>query len=402
MTKNKDEIVQQKEWFGVLSCDFKYKIATTEVKLDYKGPKIPHDEWHKMMSFFRWTYQTGHSEAQVRGYIDPVDKKIFFWAFPQEAKTGMTTTEIEGDEWKAQRAALPHAGELEYFMTVHHHCAASAFQSGGDTANEERPGGGAHETGQEGLHITVGKMDEAMHDIDARFYFNSTKMSPALSVFWDIGDVARMVPADLHEKIARYQMCQKIEVPFPEQWKANWIEVKPKFESLPARYQGGLGYDYHTGMGSSYKSLTERIHDSAWEVLDKLLVSDNLMVEDVEKSLEFLAGSAVMDAILTECTQCRYDAIDLNHLIEELIKTLDVYKEEMMDEALEEQALAEGAVDKGGNKGKNGGRRRKRGKGKVTTIEVVETEPKHGDVNGMGGVWDSDLKTWVAPDSYGA
>ena len=335
MTKVKDEIVCKKEWRGVLSCDFKYKIASEEALLGYTGPKIPHDEWHKLMSFFRWTYETAKSEAQARGYIDPVSRKLFFWAFPQEGGTGMTTHEIAGTEFDKQRSELPNSGDLEYFMTVHHHCSCSAFQSGGDRANEEQPGGGNHETGQEGLHITVGNMDKDVHSMDVRFYLNGSRMVPSMANFWDIGeDIENMIPAEMRDKVARHQMCRKVEVAFPEKWKENYIRAQPVARTT-ASY---LGIDHRYSDNNlrepyNYKSIQSRIEESADQVVDSIFYEGDIVTEDnvntVISSLDFLEKSDVLDVILQIAITERYDCADLKQLIVDVMDKVEEYKEDM-------------------------------------------------------------------------
>jgi hypothetical protein len=344
MTKVKDEIVCKKEWRGVLSCDFKYKIASEEALLGYTGPKIPHDEWHKLMSFFRWTFETANSEAQARGYIDPVSKKLFFWAFPQEGGTGMTTHEIAGPCFDKQRSELPNAGDLEYFMTVHHHCSCSAFQSGGDKANEEQPGGGNHETGQDGLHITVGNMDKDVHSMDVRFYLNGSRMVPSMANFWDIGEeIEEMVPAEIRDKVARYQMCRKVEVAFPEKWKENYIRPQPVARTT-ASY---LGIDHRysgNNLREPYRSIQSRIKDSADDIVESIC-SNTVSEEEIDEvitSLEFLEKSDVFDAILQIAITERYDCVDLKHLILDVSDKVFEYKETIAETAVE----AEEAVDK--------------------------------------------------------
>ena len=48
-----------------------------------------------------------------------------------------------------------------------------------------------------------------------------------MSLFWDVGDDMREVcPPDVLDKVARWQMCKPVSVPFPDKWKENVIEVK--------------------------------------------------------------------------------------------------------------------------------------------------------------------------------
>ena len=110
------------------------------------------------------------------------------------------------------------SGDWLYFATVHHHCGASAFQSGTDEANERN---------QDGLHLTVGRMDAERHDLHARFYLNGNCFAPDLSRFWPVDPaLAEQVPPTLHDELARYQMGEKVVVDFPDAWRKNVIEVR--------------------------------------------------------------------------------------------------------------------------------------------------------------------------------
>jgi len=357
--KMKDDTINQVlEFPGIVSVKLKHKISSTELDYDYAGPKIPYEEWHKVLSFFRWTYQEAHSESQVRGFIDPTTNKILFWAFPQEAGTGMTTKELDGDEFNQQRAALPNANELIYFFTIHHHCSAGAFQSGGDSNNEERPGGRAHETGQDGLHITVGLMDKARHDMHARLYLKGVKMQPRFSDFWDISDSLKvMLPNTLHDNVAYYQMTEKVELEFPQKWKDNYIKVERKVTTyVTPDYYGG-GYSGYT----SGKSLTERIEASAAEVVETLMDNPkfDVPIEILQQVLDFLQESPIIDEILDEAMKERYDAIDIRSLVKNMETIADDWVEIEAERAL---AIEKGEkVDIAVKRGK----RKKNGKGTI-------------------------------------
>lgn len=322
--------------YGILTCELRHKIGSTEGDLSYTGPKIPRDEWHRMMSFFRWVNKEHRSECQVRGFIDPIDKTVRIWAFPQEARTGMEAREVDNDDSKAQRAALPNSDKLIYFLTVHHHCSAGAFQSGGDQNNE---------VGQDGLHITMGNMDAARHTIDTRLYLSRLKFSPNMARFWDIGEItAACTPEATHDAIARHQMCQVVEMEFPEKWKSNLIEKK-----YTTTYRGGLGYS--GGESSFYygttKSLTERLEDSAEKLIESLV--PKVEFKSLVQIVSFLKDSIIMDAIHDEVQACKYDGIDTRNLIRN------------MDELLEDEAQDPVADADGSNSRKNRKRRKNRG-----------------------------------------
>src|SRR6202789_1156128 len=218
------ELNQEKEVAGLLSCRIDYEIKSGKGQLDYTGPKFSARMWHQVLSFFRWTNKEMDSESQVRLYVNLKLGRWGAWAFPQEARTGMNAREIvtpETPEQAVERFASwdsEPSGDWLYFCTVHHHCSASAFQSSTDEENERN---------KDGLHITVGKMDSDRHDIPARFYLAGNCFEPDMSLFWPIAmELAEQVPLVMLDQLARFQMCEKVVVDFPENWRKNVIETK--------------------------------------------------------------------------------------------------------------------------------------------------------------------------------
>jgi hypothetical protein len=219
------QLSQTKEVAGLLSCEIEYEVKAGKGRLQYKGPKFSHEMWHQVLSFFRWTFTEMKSESQVRLYVNTKAGQWGAWAFPQEARTGMSAREIpiqETVEQAGERFASWNSVPSEdwmYFCTVHHHCSASAFQSGTDEENEQN---------QDGLHITVGRLDSERHELHARFYLNGNCFEPDLSRFWDIepAELRDKIPPSMLDELARFQMGEKVEMPFPEAWKDNIVEVK--------------------------------------------------------------------------------------------------------------------------------------------------------------------------------
>jgi len=214
-------LTQSKEVAGLLSCRIDYEIKSGKGQLDYTGPKFDPAMWHQVLSFFRWTDKEMASESQVRLYVNTKLGRWGAWAFPQEAGTGMSAREIVAQETAEQAVArfaswdsVP-SGDWLYFCTVHHHCGASAFQSGTDEENERN---------QDGLHLTVGRMDAERHDLHARFYLGGNCFAPDMSCFWPVDPaLAAQVPASLHDELARFQMGEKVVVDFPDVWRQNVV-----------------------------------------------------------------------------------------------------------------------------------------------------------------------------------
>ena len=218
------ELSQIKEVPGLLSCQLDYEIKSGKGTLDYTGPKFTPLMWHQVLSFFRWTHKEMHSESQVRLYVNLKLGRWGAWAFPQEARTGMNAREIATPETPEQAVARFASWEAEpsgdwlYFCTVHHHCSASAFQSSTDEENERN---------QDGLHLTVGRMDAERHDLHARFYLNGNCFAPDLSRFWPLAPaLTEQLPAAVWDEVARFQMGEKVVVDFPDAWRKNVQDVR--------------------------------------------------------------------------------------------------------------------------------------------------------------------------------
>jgi hypothetical protein len=243
-----------KEFKGLFHCKFKHEIKATTADFVWDGPKFGPSEWAQTLAFFKWTFDTMHSESQVRWFVHPVQRVWTPWAFPQEARTGMSAREIHPhpllDE---QRAQFKTEEGWVYNATGHHHCNASAFQSGVDEANERN---------QDGFHYTIGNMGNGRrYDIHFRYYCGGYQFNPSMDKLWDIGDQARaMFPEKFWDEIARWQMSQPIHADFPEVWKTNVIEVKPttvvttagggQFSRERPSYLGNDGtYHYSGGLG---------------------------------------------------------------------------------------------------------------------------------------------------------
>jgi hypothetical protein len=350
---------------GLVSAIFDHEIKESKATVVYTGPKISEEEWNKVLAFFKFSYDTTHSEAQVRLFVNPKLGLWRAWAFPQICGTGMTTKEIEEEtpERTAQRARFNDAEGWMPFGTVHHHCAAGAFQSGTDEHDETR---------QDGLHITVGKLNEKKYDIHCRFYISGNRFDPDMSLFWEVGDITSEVPewarhylpATLKNDIARSSMC--IPPPegttFPDEWKANLIEHTPQkvvgsfpFQGSQPRFQN-IGGDWQGGSfgqqmvvrrcGSSFSTTfnTPRDLDTA----TRAAFEDFPAVKDLEAMHELFAqaldiaeeNEALALPIEDLISHCRSCDVTLDAFVDHLGRLLEV------KEAKQEQA--EMAAEGGG------------------------------------------------------
>lgn len=384
---NATTLKQNKVYPGLMEVELEHKISETKAQLLFTGPPIHPEMWHEVLEFFKWVNDTMHSECQVRLFLNTQKQVWDAWAFPQEARTGMTAKEIAGEEFDRQRAQYPENEGWVYFGTVHHHCSGGAFQSGVDEWNEKN---------QDGIHITVGKMDQLVHDIHCRFYLQGSMFEPPMEDFWDIGDEARRaVPAQFYDTVARYQMCKHpAKAEFPEKWKTNMIEIKTH-SYYPSHNQGYLGV---VGTGGALNEpgimkAGERLLDlPLWR--RKAIAARRLWKFYAKAGVNWGEFSAYVDSVRNNvlhamlikiCGDCSVDIVD-------------VWQETPVDEPAEyKQFFQESATDPDGIKIHP----KKNKKGKASTAEVLGAQTNHGvQVPIKGATTDDPNTVWDQLGDY--
>jgi len=288
---NREELSERKQVQGLLACEVEYEVKAAKGWLEYSGPKFAPEMWHQIMSFFRWTQAEMHSESQVRLYVNEKLGRWGAWAFPQEAGTGMTARELpvqETPEKAEERFACWNSEPSDdwlYFGTVHHHCSASAFQSSTDERNEWN---------QDGLHITIGRLDSDRHDLHARFYLAGKCFEPDMSLFWPIEpDLAAKLPRELHDDLARFQMSERIDVDFPSTWRANIVEVESVRRNRPSQERDWNLFEPKVPHDECVEGALEEI---AHRCVGISVAEDQWMAE-----LQALSGGAIRQIIIESC-----------------------------------------------------------------------------------------------------
>lgn len=357
LTKTKDRIVEQRSADGLLDCTVTHEIKESRGKAEYVGPKIPEKEWREVLAFLKWVNDTTSSEAQVRAYVNVRLNTWKFWAYPQEAKTGMSAKELDTDQAKEQRRQFKDSEGWIYFGTIHSHCSSSAFQSGVDEANESN---------QDGLHVTVGKLKDKHYDLHVRFYRMGMCFDPDLDDFWDIGEPWSQAPASFVRKdaIARWQMCEPGGDQFPEIWKTNLVEIKPAgFLGSTGQFHRGAseegdedwsrsfyGHGYFPGNTPSDKkenTAAARDQRTQWQKCQD--AANELMREDGAKTVEFweefddLMSVACTPIGLTVFELCVKHGIDFDDLRVEMLTGPNQYN--IPESAEDELALQQEAEE---------------------------------------------------------
>jgi len=307
---NQTKVSDEKSVPGLVNSQIEYEVKGARGRLEYTGPKLAPELWHQILSFFRWTYKEHGSECQVRLYVNVKLGRWAAWAFPQAARTGMTARELPVQETPENARARFASWQSEpsddwlYFGTVHHHCSASAFQSSTDEQNEWN---------QDGLHLTVGRMDQERHDLHARFYLGGNGYEPDLSLFWPIDpELAEQVPASLHHHLAIHQLGAKVTVAFPDQWRENLVETALEPRSLvPLR---------HWDLDDLQLPLLTRVEEALEDIHQQCGIR-SVREEEWLADLQALAGNEVLQVILAACLkhQVTPDTL-LNSLTQSLLE----------------------------------------------------------------------------------
>jgi len=309
---NKPQVSETKDVPGLLNCRIEYEVKGAKGRLEYAGPKFTPELWHQVLSFFQWTFKEMQSESQVRLYVNPKLGRWGAWAFPQVARTGMSAREMpvpETPEKAKERFASWQSEPSDdwlYFGTVHHHCSASAFQSSTDEQNEWN---------QDGLHITVGRMEAEQHDVHARLYLDGNCFEPDLSQFWSVDPgLAAMVPPGMRHELARFQMGGKVTVDFPDAWRANIVDEQTERPSWMPDQEWGLERSKQemplvVRMDDALEEIhhrcaAESVDDEQWMAELGALSANDVTQIIVEACLKY---NVTPDELLTEVSQGQFE-----------------------------------------------------------------------------------------------
>lgn len=225
------------------------ELAVQKPELKWKGGKIDYNVWKSIMSFLIWSQNRHKSESMITLFYNTETKVWAPWAFPQETNGMSVSMENESEEFVNQRKNFPDPWvELG---SIHHHCNMGAFASGTDKEDEKS---------RDGLHITIGKLDQAKLDIHYRASFGGTVSETLLETWIQEPDFVQLIP-DLFPELKKMALeaalltkkCHNGQ-PFPKLWKENF-----KKKAMPTYPRPIIGYGQNN---ASY--LTDGYHRSEW------------------------------------------------------------------------------------------------------------------------------------------
>ena len=169
----------------------KHTFPPVNPKPVWKGPLIPFDMWHNILSWCYTSWDHFRSETMCFLYFNETDKVWVWGILPQKTK-GMTVSADPSHPRQAEiRKQLP---DLQ-FGTVHHHCTSGAFASGTDQDDEKD---------REGLHFTIGNMDKDILSLHCRLTLGGVTTTLPSHQFIS---PSPQIPADLPKTIQ--QTCHE-------------------------------------------------------------------------------------------------------------------------------------------------------------------------------------------------
>lgn len=124
---------------------------------ELKIPMIPKELIREATSYFRYVYKTCDSEGGLLIHYFPNLKKFKLHCPVQQVSSG-------GVHWDNRKEPLPK-GAIR-IGTIHSHASMSAFHSGTDVNDEKK---------FDGIHVTIGHMDEKIHSIVASIVVGGTR-----------------------------------------------------------------------------------------------------------------------------------------------------------------------------------------------------------------------------------
>lgn len=195
--------------------------------LHYSGGHIDLSMWIDLVSFLKWSYDEHKCESQVRLFYNEQEGKWDWTPLPQYIITGLSSKEIASHKDRDDILNSFLSRGYHPFGTVHHHCSASAFQSGTDHNDEKE---------QPGLHITIGNLDREYEEYSFHARANFRK------IFYTV-DLVEWFGEEAVDWVA-----------FP--WNSNRVpeEYKKRMEERPAYTSS---YDY-------WKDRTPRTPYTPW------------------------------------------------------------------------------------------------------------------------------------------
>lgn len=203
----------------------------------WNGKQMPYALWCQAISFFRDVYKEHKSEAVARLYYDDIEG----WSvgvFPQTV-SGASADEIKDDPGIPACNAEVSGVQIG---TIHSHSSMGAFQSGKDLADEKTV---------DGLHITIGKLDDAIVDIHSRVMLRGMEFPAPSLLEWIQGPSwTKKVPKACLSILGDWSLSHDLPaVAVPKQWMDRVKE--PSYGNFDCAGHGNI-WDFRGAQKSDF------------------------------------------------------------------------------------------------------------------------------------------------------
>ncbi len=221
-------------------------VEADKMRTTWRGGKISWELWEQVVAFMRWSQATTKCEALMTFFYNTKTKEWKAWPFPQHP-IGMTVNYLT-DHPLYKQDRMQFGKDWIGLGSIHHHCTTGAFQSGTDKTDEED---------RDGIHITLGKMEDQVLDSDARMVFDGVQSKTSLLNWIEMPDWCKTLPQYLrYETFSRAIVMTGHNVPFDPEWKLRIIEKKTSTHShgLPnTPASGSTASGVSTGTGTAWR-----------------------------------------------------------------------------------------------------------------------------------------------------
>lgn len=237
---------------GFFKCDGKQlgEVDTSiKTKFDFR---IPWKLFLSIESLFEKIYDKYKSEVAVILFYNQ-EKKEWAYGLPQQTVTGSS---VDYDLKKGCSYVMESAldkeldkleGEWSMVGSIHSHASMTAFHSGTDNKDE---------FGFDGIHITIGKLNERNHEYACRLMFGKSEYKKNLEDVVCCPTKAGLFPQEIINKVA--EPVKKYYQGYYGDSYDGWTykngcwqreETNTETPDLPLKYTGSKGKTSNTRLG---------------------------------------------------------------------------------------------------------------------------------------------------------
>ena len=220
----------------------------------WRKSKIPYALWVQIRDFLQWTQAVKRSEGMVTLYTNQLFTEWRAHAYPQKGQGLHVELKQDTPEYREQRALF--GDEWVEFGSVHHHCTASAFQSGVDSADE---------TDREGIHITIGNLDKPLLSWHARIVIdgiqvNGIRVSDVIEPVANYPEIVEMLTQSALT-IKEKETAEGLAARVPELWRKNFSLETPMSQYQRDQRKTYPSLQYGKDFGPNH------VHKTYWEAV---------------------------------------------------------------------------------------------------------------------------------------